>query len=365
MGSTVVETDRSARVEVEGVTKSFSGETVLDGVTLCVEPGSTVALLGPSGCGKTTLLRVIAGLESADAGTVVVGDRVLTGPGTFVAPEDRRVGMVFQDWALFPHLSVARNVGFGLPRPERRSSPRIDESLRLVGMEGFADRMPDTLSGGQQQRVALARAVAPRPSVLLLDEPFSNLDATLRVRVRSEIHDLLHQLGITSIFVTHDQDEAFVLGDRVAVVSEGRIVQTGLPEDIYERPATPWVAGFVGAADFVPGEVSGSQVSTLLGRLPVVAVDEPPVAGGPASVLVRPEHLVLEPADDRGADGAAGVVRTVEYVGRDTVYVVEAGGVLLRARELGPPRFAVGSSVRVAHRGGPVRVFSDDRVDPD
>ncbi len=359
MGSAVIDTDRSARVDVEGVSKSFSGTAVLEDVTLSVEPGSTVALLGPSGCGKTTLLRIIAGLETADSGSVVVGEELLTGPSTFVVPEARRVGMVFQDWALFPHLTVARNVGFGLPRAERRSSPRIDEALRLVGMEGFAERMPDTLSGGQQQRVALARAVAPRPRVLLLDEPFSNLDATLRVRVRGEIHDLLHQLGITSIFVTHDQDEAFVLGDRVAVVSEGRIVQTGVPEEIYERPATPWVAGFVGAADFLPGDLDRGVVATALGRLPVAATAASGVAEGPASVLIRPEHLTLTANGAPDATtGTTGIVRTVEYVGRDTVYVVEAAGVLLRARELGPPRFGVGDPVHLGHRGGPVQVFA-------
>jgi len=373
VSTAAVETEQSARVEVAGVTKSFSGEAVLRGVNLDVEPGSTVALLGPSGCGKTTLLRVIAGLEPADDGVVVVGDRVLTGPGVFVPPEERRVGLVFQDWALFPHLNVARNVGFGLPRSERRSSPRIDEALHLVGMEEFADRMPDTLSGGQQQRVALARAVAPRPRVLLLDEPFSNLDATMRVRVRNEIHELLHLLGITSIFVTHDQDEAFVLGDRVAVVNAGAIVQTGSPEEIYERPSTPWVAGFVGAADFVTGQISSTapaiEVTTMFGRLPVPSpgTDDATgtAVGSMVSVLVRPEHLrVSVPDATDNAPHAPGVVRAVEYVGRDTVYAVESAGAVLRARALGPPLFAVGDPVLIHHHGGPVRVFGGSAESP-
>ncbi len=338
------------RVEVTGIVKSFDGERVLDGVSLCVESGSTVALLGPSGSGKTTLLRIVAGLEFPDDGTVEVGGRLLSGPGTLVPPEQRRVGMVFQDWALFPHLNVARNVGFGLPRAERRSSARIDEALELVGMSGFADRMPDTLSGGQQQRVALARAVAPRPRVLLLDEPFSNLDATMRVRVRSEIHTLLQDLGVTAVFVTHDQDEAFVLGDRVAVVSAGRVVQHGTPQEIYERPATPWVAGFVGDADFTVGEASGATVSTPLGVIPLA---EP--AHGEVDVLLRPEQLYLYSGD---RDGMAVVVELVEYVGRDTTYhVVSDSGTALRVRSPGAPAWSRGERAVVVHLGGVTTCF--------
>ena len=211
-------------VDVRGVHKSFGTTAVLRDVDLDVPSGSVVALLGPSGCGKTTLLRIIAGLEAPDAGEVRVGGRLLTGPATSVPPEHRRVGMVFQDWGLFPHLTVAQNVGYGLPRGERRGA-RVDEALELVGLVGLGHRSPTTLSGGQQQRVALARALAPRPSVLLLDEPFSNLDAALRVQVRGEVHRLLRELGVTTVFVTHDQEEAFVLGDEVAVMSEGRVVQ--------------------------------------------------------------------------------------------------------------------------------------------
>ncbi len=343
------------RVEVRDIVKSFGGDRVLDGVSLAVEPGSTLALLGPSGCGKTTLLRIIAGLEVPESGEVLVDGRVLTGPGTLVPPEQRRVGMVFQDWALFPHLSVARNVGFGLPRAERRGSPRVDEALALVGMEGFADRMPDTLSGGQQQRVALARAVAPRPRVLLLDEPFSNLDATLRVRVRTEIHALLQGLGVTAVFVTHDQDEAFVLGDRVAVVSAGRVVQHGPPQEIYERPATPWVAGFVGDAVFVPGRASGATVATELGALPL---DEP--ASGAVRVLLRPEQLDLEVAAGTGSTGSdrAATVELVEYVGRDTTYhLVSPSGLALRVRRRGAPTWSRGDRVLVRPGPDPVRCF--------
>jgi iron(III) transport system ATP-binding protein len=351
-------TDRgSVPLRLDDLSLSFAADVpVLDGVALEVEAGSTLALLGPSGCGKTTLLRVIAGLERPDAGTVRVGDRLLTGPGVLVAPEQRHVGMVFQDWALFGHLDVARNVGFGLPRSERRSSPRIDRSLELVGMTEFASRRPDTLSGGQQQRVALARAIAPEPSVLLLDEPFSNLDSSMRVRVRSELHELLGELGITSVFVTHDQDEAFVLGSTVAVMSSGRVVQCGTPEDLYERPVDAWVAAFVGDADFVPGTAHGDTVETPLGVLPLADRRT-----GAVRVLVRPEHLrVVADPDGTPTDGPAGLrgrVVLVEYVGRATTVHVDVGNLVLRVCTPGGPTVGVGDDVIVQHGGGVVQAL--------
>jgi iron(III) transport system ATP-binding protein len=338
----------AAGVEVAGITKTFDGESlVLAGVDVDVEAGAALALLGPSGCGKTTLLRIIAGLERPDAGTVTVGDQLLTSPDAFVAPERRRVGMVFQDWALFPHLSVARNVGFGLPRAERKVSPRIDQALELVGLAGMGDRMPSTLSGGQQQRVALARAIAPRPSVLLLDEPFSNLDASLRAHVRTEIHQLLVGLGITTVFVTHDQDEAFVLGDRVAVLAEGRVVQVGPPAELYQRPATRWLAGFVGDANLVRGTGEGATAGTLLGRLPLVTP-----ATGDVDVLVRPEQLELVPTGDGdGVDGVLATVELVEFVGHDTTYLVRAGDVALQVRRPSMPVVARGDQVLLRYIG--------------
>ena len=218
-------------LEIDAVSVDYGGPEVLSDVSLSVTPGEIIALLGPSGCGKTTLLRAIAGLERPTAGSISLGNRLVTGPGEFVPPERRRIGMVFQDWALFPHLDVARNVGYGLPRGDL-STERVSKTLSLVGLDNVADRMPGTLSGGQQQRVALARALAPRPTVLLLDEPFSNLDSSLRSQVRTEIHHLLVELGVTTVFVTHDQDEAFVLGDRVAVLHDGRLAQVGSPDDL-------------------------------------------------------------------------------------------------------------------------------------
>jgi iron(III) transport system ATP-binding protein len=301
-----------------------------------------VALLGPSGCGKTTLLRVIAGLEHPDGGEVRVGDRILTGNGTFVPPERRRVGMVFQDWALFPHLSVEKNVAYGLPGlhgDERRA--RVVEALAMVGLEELGPRSPGTLSGGQQQRVALARALAPQPTVLLLDEPFSNLDTTLRVQVRTEVHRLLAGLGITTVFVTHDQEEAFVLGDEVAVMERGVIVQQATPADLYREPATRWVASFVGDANLVPGSATGCSADTALGTVPIS-----PSLTGEVDVLVRPEAVALEA-------GRGGEVELVEFYGHDTVYVVRlADGTLLRSRQTSAPRFERGDSVAARYAGG-------------
>ena len=305
-------------VSVSAVSKRFDDVPVLDDVSLDVPAGSVVALLGPSGCGKTTLLRIVAGLERPDAGTVTIGERVVAGDGTWVAPEKRRVGLVFQDWALFPHMSVERNVGYGIARRDPDRAARIADALAMVGLTGLDDRGPDTLSGGQQQRVALARALAPRPSVLLLDEPFSNLDSTLRVQVRAEVHALLSELDVTAVFVTHDQEEAFVLGDHVAVMSDGRIVQSAPPAELYARPVSPWVAGFVGDANLLPGDATGDQAATAVGTVPLA---EP--ARGRVQVLVRPESLAVAPGD-----GAT--VELVEYHGPDSLLVVrtDAGDVV-------------------------------------
>jgi len=312
---------------VEGLVKRFGATTVLDGVDLYVAAGSICALLGPSGSGKTTLLRTIAGLERPDAGTVRAGDRLLCGVGTFVAPERRQIGMVFQDGALFPHLSVAANVGYGLPRAERKGL-RVAEALAMVGLAGYAERLPGTLSGGQQQRVALARALAPRPAVLLLDEPFSNLDAALRAQVRSEVHGVLAAAGVTAVFVTHDQEEAFVLGDDVAVMREGRIVQQATPAELYRRPVDAWVARFVGDANLVAGAADGSVARTSLGAVPLAAD-----LHGPVEVLVRPEQLVLDSPD---RDGSADV-ELVEFYGHDAVVILRLdGGAVLKARVVHP-----------------------------
>ncbi len=339
-------------------------------LSLHVAPGESVALLGPSGCGKTTLLRLIAGLERPLAGTIQLGDRFVSGTsgrgGTWVAPESRRVGMVFQDWALFPHLTVGRNVGYGLER-SKRTPDRIAEALELVGLGGFAERMPATLSGGQQQRVALARALAPRPGVLLLDEPFSNLDSSLREDVRSEVRRLLIELGITAVFVTHDQDEAFVVGDRVGVLCEGRLAQVDTPDGLYRRPADPFVADFVGTASWLRCRASGGVAHTALGRLPLGGAQAASSNGtqsdvsaadattdavtGPVDVMLRPEQLRLAP-------GTAAQVELVEFYGHDSMVLANLDGTHLRVRCGPDPNVRRGDVVAVEFIGTDVVAFA-------
>ena len=332
-------------VVVTGLRKRFGAADVLRGADLSLAPGRIVALLGPSGCGKTTLLRCVAGLERPDAGTIRVGDRPLFGPGVDVPAERRQIGMVFQDWALFPHLSVAANVGYGLRRRERGAA--VEAALRLVDLVDCGARMPTTLSGGQQQRVALARALATRPSVLLLDEPFSNLDAALRGSIRAEVRALLTRLGITALFVTHDQEEAFVVGDEVAVMLDGRVVQQSLPADLYTGPATRDVASFIGDANLLPGTARGRVASTPIGSVPL-RTD----ADGAVDVLVRPEQLRLAPGD-------SGVVDRLEYYGHDAVYHVRRdNGALVRVRVIDTPQYRPGDRVDVRFDGEPTASYA-------
>jgi iron(III) transport system ATP-binding protein len=326
--------DRSdARGEVvlstRGVTRAFGDVVAVDRVDLDVHRGDIVALLGPSGCGKTTMLRLLAGFERADAGTISIDGRAVDGGGTWVPPNRREVGMVFQDYALFPHLDVLGNVSFGLPRRSRRRRERdsaLERALDLVGLRGLEHRYPHELSGGQQQRVALARALAPEPAVILLDEPFSNLDAGLRAQVRTDLHRILTTAGATAVFVTHDQEEALSVADEVAVMADGRIVQLAHPEQLYHTPADRTVATFVGEADFIRGEAHDGVVASDLGPL-ALAVP----LGGVVEVLVRPEDLHLA----KDAHGDATVVGR-EFYGHDQMlYVRLPGGRVARAR-LGP-----------------------------
>ncbi len=331
---------------MRGVHKAFGPAPVLDGVDLDVPAGTVVALLGPSGCGKTTLLRVIAGLERPDAGTVSVAGRVLAGPRAHVPPERRRVGMVFQDWALFPHLTVAGNVGFGLPKAER-GSRRVHDTLEMVGLGGLADRMPSTLSGGQQQRVALARALANRPAVILLDEPFSNLDASLRHQIRLEVQRLLSDLGVTSLFVTHQQEEAFVVGQEVAVMLDGVVVQQGAPAALYETPATIEVARFVGDANFLRGIATADKAETCIGPVPLDRDHS-----GDVEVMVRPEQVGIYAGDD-------GTVEHVEFYGHDSIYLVALDrGEVVRSRVLTTPEFRAGDRVALGFTGRPAIAFA-------
>lgn len=314
---------------------------VLDGVSLDVPAGRTLALLGPSGCGKTTLLRSIAGLERPSDGTVSIDGDLMSGPSKWVPPERRRIGMVFQDWALFPHLSVAKNVAYGLSRRERRErEAQVQTSLDLVGLHGMGGRMPSTLSGGQQQRVALARALAPKPRVLLLDEPFSNLDTNLRAEVRAEVHHLLLELGITAVFVTHDQEEAFVLGDRVAVMNAGRIEQIDTPHNIYTAPSSRWVAQFVGEASLVRGHASGSTAATPLGD---VALESE--LHGTVDVLIRPEQVAME-----RSSGSA-TVELIEFYGHDAMVYLNLEGQRIRVRTGPDTGVSRGDTVSLTYLG--------------
>ena len=335
-------------LSVEGVHKSFGATKVLDDFNMTLHAGEMLSLLGPSGCGKTTLLRLIAGLERADQGNISLDGTTVDGGGTWVRPEDRHVGMVFQDWALFPHLDVAGNVGYGVPRRQRPAE--VAKTLDLVNLPGMQSRTPDTLSGGQQQRVALARALAPKPTVLLLDEPFSNLDAALRREVRTEVRELLRDAEMTAVFVTHDREEALVLGDRVAVMDAGRIVQTGSPAEVYQHPATPWVAAFVGAVSLYPAEAAGDVAETDFGPIPLL---EP--AQGPVKIAVRPEYVDL-----RTGDGAAQhTVEHFEYRGADAmVTVANPSGVRLHARVSGTQSFALGDRVFPVYSGPPAAAFA-------
>jgi iron(III) transport system ATP-binding protein len=319
-------------LEVTGLWASHPGVPVLHGVDLTVEPGAVTAVLGPSGCGKTTLLRVVAGFHRPEAGEVRVDGRLVVGGGTEVPPERRRVGLVPQDGALFEHLTVADNVGFGLPgrAPGRRA--RIAEMLELVGLGELAGRRPRELSGGQQQRVALARALAPAPSLVLLDEPFSALDATLRAEIREQVRAVLRAAGAAAVLVTHDHVEALGLADRLVVLRAGRVVADGAPRAVYREPADPAVATAVGDAALLPATRRGDRATTALGELDVRGPD----GEGEGTVVVRPEQLVLD------GSGVRLPVRDVVFHGPASTVVLElpGGGVLRVARPEGPDRAA-------------------------
>lgn len=284
------QTATDAIVDLAGVAKRYLGDGpyAVSDLGLTVERGEILCLLGPSGCGKTTLLRLLAGFERPDAGEVRLAGELVASPTRSVPPERRRIGFVFQDFALFPHLNVTDNVAFGLRGTRAQRRARAADVLDLVGLSVFAARMPHQLSGGQQQRVALARALAPEPHILLLDEPFTNLDASLRGATRDEVRSVLKRSGTTAILVTHDQDEALSFGDRIAVMRFGRIEQIGKPEDVYLRPVTPFVASFVGRTNLLRGVADGGVVRTALGA--VTLVNE---AAGQVVVSLRPDQLQL------------------------------------------------------------------------
>jgi len=336
-------------LRMSGVEKRFGEMPVVHDLELEVRPGELLALLGPSGCGKTTTLRLVAGFEDPDRGRIEIGGRqvadVRDGVRRLEPPERRRVGMVFQDYALFPHLSVERNVSFGLGRGDRERDGRVASALDAVGLGGMAHRMPEHLSGGQQQRVALARALAPNPDLVLLDEPFSNLDAELRVAVREEVREILREAGATAVLVTHDQEEALSLADRVAVMFGGTVVQVGAPEELYHRPATREVAAFVGDAQFLPGDAAGRRAATELGDLPLASP-----ADGAVDVMLRPEQIRLIPEQEAGSSNATVLSRL--FFGHDQLLTLELdSGRQVKARVGAYGGIRPGDRVQTAIRG--------------
>jgi iron(III) transport system ATP-binding protein len=356
--------DRGVAIVLRGVTKAFGPTRAVRPTTLAVERGELFAVLGPSGCGKTTLLRLIAGFERPEEGSVEVGGQVMADGQRWVPPERRRIGMVFQDYALFPHLTVADNVRFGLGgdgrgrpwrlgRRARTLEGRARSALELVALQHKADRYPHQLSGGERQRVALARALAPEPAVVLLDEPFSSLDASLRAGLRREVELILREAEASAVFVTHDQEEALSIADRVAVMRDGHVMQTGSPEEVYMRPRDRWVASFVGEVNLVNGVADTLGVATELGFFDLAMPADP----GLIRVAVRPEQLDLRPDDEGNA-----TIADREFRGHDVLYRLhhETGGQVLVQRP-SVELYEVGQKVRVRPGRGAVAPLRDER----
>jgi iron(III) transport system ATP-binding protein len=346
----------SGSLKLDGLAKRFGDVDAVAGVSLELVTGEHLALIGPSGCGKSTILLMVAGLLAPDGGEILLGHRRVAGGGAWVEPDKRRVGMVFQDYALFPHLTVSSNIAFGLDRlgkAERRQ--RVEEVLSLVGLEALAGRFPHELSSGQQQRVALARSLAPDPAVVLLDEPFSNLDRTLRESLRLETKAVLRRAGATAVLVTHDHSEALGFGDRVAVMRAGHILQIGSPEDLFDLPEDDFVATFLGSADFLPARpAEGGMVVSEVGTFGPLAM----TAEGDLSVMVRPHEVTFD-ADVAGPATVTGQ----EYQGATVLYELTLdSGASLSCRRAPGPRFETGTRVRVRLvEGYPPVMFSKGR----
>lgn len=330
----------AAAVRLDHISKAFGDVTALDDVSLELESGTVLALLGPSGCGKTTALRLISGFEQPDAGTVEVKGRRVASPTSMVPPERRRIGLVFQDLALFPHMTARQNVDYGIRR-DPDHDVRTDELLEMVGLSGDGQRMPHELSGGMQQRVALARALAPRPDVLLLDEPFSSLDQAMRTQLRADLRQILRESRQSAIFVTHDQGEALTIADRVAVMTRGKILQVDAPEIIYAIPSTPYVATFIGVSNLVSGEVVGGHASTRFGEVRMIG-PQGAQPKGHALVLLRPEHFTIQEAPDGPAGDEGWTVIDRRFSGSE---------ILLELRSDDGEQLWVEAGSRVRHLG--------------
>jgi iron(III) transport system ATP-binding protein len=343
-------------LQLDGLTKHYPQTAVpaVDTVNLSLEKGQILSLLGPSGCGKTTLLRLIAGFERPNNGQITLEQRAIAGQGRWVPPEKRNLGMVFQEYALFPHLKVADNIAFGLKKRQLKASDiqqRVAEALSLVELDGLGNRYPHQLSGGQRQRVALARAIAPRPVLMLLDEPLSNLDVRVRLYLRHEIRAILKKTDMTAVFVTHDCEEAMSISDVVGVMRQGRLEQLDTPEAIYREPASRFVAEFVTQANFLQARRCGSQWETELGRFSVAATGE--VSGDVGDVMIREEDLRVQP-DDSGAVQ----VRDRQFLGREHRYCLQMpSGHCVHARSHDVLSLPVGARVTVEIPDDAARVF--------
>ena len=326
-------------LEVKGLAKSFHANTVLHEIDLDLQSGTTTAVVGSSGCGKTTLLRLIAGFETLDAGTITIDGRRVAGPQRAVAPHRRGVGYVAQDGALFPHLTVGQNIAYGL-RGTARSDvrARVSELLETVSLDpSYASRRPHQLSGGQQQRVALARALARRPVLMLLDEPFSALDTGLRASTRKAVAGLLADAGVTTLLVTHDQEEALSIADQVAVMRDGRFTQVGTPQHVYRQPVDRFTAEFLGDCISLPCTVASGVADCALGRIPV----QPSADDGPATLMLRPEQLVATVVSDSERLDGVGTVIATEFLGHDVLLTIDPAGetapLIVRQHSLNPP----------------------------
>ena len=328
-------------IDVQQVSKHYNQTIAVKACDLQVGSGEILALLGPSGSGKTTLLRLIAGFDKPDEGRILISGRTVVdvANSVWIAAEDRGVGMVFQDYALFPHLTVVQNIRFGLSRTsKKKQQTRVEELLRLTELVGYTDRYPHELSGGQQQRVALARALAPRPRVVLLDEPFNGLDPDLRPQMRREVGQILRHLGTAAILVTHDQEEALGMADRVAVIRSGQLQQIGSPEDIYYSPMTAFVASFVGHADFIPGVVAGTEVQTEIGVFP----RPPHLPAGSVKVMIRHEAVNSNPG------GILATVEEREFLGGEILYRLRLpSGATVHLEQRKPVHWPVGHQVPI------------------
>lgn len=343
-------------LQVEGVSKQFSGNQspAVNQVSFSLRQGELLGLLGPSGCGKTTLLRIIAGFEKPSQGTIELGGKIVTGSLHWVEPEKRRTGMVFQDYALFPHLNIAENIAFGLKSKKPRPRPqeikkRVAEVLDLVGLSGLEKRYPHELSGGQQQRVALARALAPQPELILLDEPLSNLDVQVRERLRHEVRTILKSTNTAAIFVTHDQEEAMAIADKIGVMAQGKLVQLGTPEEIYSCPECKFVAEFVTQANFLQATKEGNLWCTELGEWCI----DTPVTFDKGELMFRQEDVILQP-DEEGVT----VIQEREFLGREYRYCLQTlSGKRLHARTDAKTQLAIGTKVKLDIIPDTIQVF--------